>query len=136
MCNDLKILIQNRNYILIFFIFSLVYSLYAGVGFVINPLLIPFGYNEVAISLIGMLVVFFGTIGAISTGIFLDRTHKYLFALKTICFAATITMLLAIYLFNTGTYWGAVLFCLFAGFSIVPIMPVSFSLATESTHPL
>lgn len=121
---------------MIFFIFSLIYSLYAGVGFVINPLLIPFGYNEFAISLIGMGVVFFGTIGAISTGIYLDRTHKYLFALKTICFAATFTMMTSIYLFNTGTFWGAGLFCLFSGFSIVPIMPVSFSLATESTYPL
>ena len=83
-----------------------------------------------------MGVVLFGTIGIIGMGRFLDRSRKYLFAMKYVCIGATITMALSIYLFNTGSSWGAAVFCILAGLTIVPIMPVCFSLATESTHPL
>ena len=44
MWNDCKILMNNKNYMLILFIFSLIYSLYAGIGFVISPLLLAFDY--------------------------------------------------------------------------------------------
>jgi len=44
MCNDMKILFGNRNYLLVLVCFSLVYSVYGAFGFVINPLLEPVGY--------------------------------------------------------------------------------------------
>jgi len=56
--------------------------------------------------------------------------------MKYVCIGATTTMALSIYLFNTGSNWGAAVFCILSGLSIVPIMPVCFSLATESTYPL
>lgn len=45
MWKDTKILIANRNFVLVLVVFSLVYSIYAGIGFVINPLLVPLGYS-------------------------------------------------------------------------------------------
>jgi hypothetical protein len=83
-----------------------------------------------------MGVVLVGTIATIGMGRFLDRSRKYLFAMKYVCIGATITMALSVYLFNTGSNWGAAVFCILAGLTIVPILPVCFSLATESTHPV
>ena len=82
------------------------------------------------------MFVFFGTIGGVGSGIYLDRTMKYLFALKVIVVCTTITMIASSYLILTGTMWGAMIFCFIGGFALVPIMPVCFSLATESTHPV
>ena len=45
MWKDTQILIANRNFLLVLGCFSMVYSIYAGIGFVINPLLIPLGYG-------------------------------------------------------------------------------------------
>ena len=39
MIKDTWKLLQNRNYMIILVIFTLLYTVYAGLGFVINPLL-------------------------------------------------------------------------------------------------
>ena len=82
-----------------------------------------------------MVFVLFGTIGAMSTGIFLDRTNRYTLALKYSTIGGTLAILSGIFLLN-GTYWGGVLFAFFAGSTLTPILPIGFSLATESTHPV
>ena len=83
-----------------------------------------------------MIFVFIGTFAAIGTGIYLDRTNRYLFALKTVSVSAFISLVIAIFLLPTGTLWAALIFCLIGGVSLVPIIPVAYSLSTESTHPI
>ena len=83
-----------------------------------------------------MTFVFIGTLAAACTGIYLDRTNRYLFALKVVTITAFLSLITSIYLIPLGKMWAAYLFCLIGGISIVPIIPVSFSLATESTHPV
>lgn len=148
MWKDTKILFANRNFMLVLFVFSLVYSIYAGIGFVINPLLGPLGYTTTEIALIAMFIVLLGTISAMLTGIILDRTNKYKLTLRVVCFASFITILSSAYFLSImgdnsrsqlnrgGTIGGAVVFCIMSGISIVPIIPVCFSLATECTHPV
>jgi len=57
--------------------FTLLYSLYGSIGFLVNPILTPLNYGTTAIALISMLIVLIGTFTAMSTGIILDRTNKY-----------------------------------------------------------
>jgi hypothetical protein len=45
MWNDTKVLMCNKNYILILIIFTLIYTIYAGLGFIIAPLLTPYNYT-------------------------------------------------------------------------------------------
>lgn len=83
-----------------------------------------------------------------STGIILDRTNKYKLMLRLVCGASFITILSATFFLSIagesgtiihprgGTIWGAIVFCIMSGLSIVPIIPVCFSLATECTHPV
>jgi hypothetical protein len=47
MWNDTKVLISNKNYVLILIIFTLIYTVYAGLGFIIDPLLTPYNYSSV-----------------------------------------------------------------------------------------
>lgn len=136
MWKDVKIIFRNKNYVLTMCIFTLIYSLYAGVGFVINPLFYPCGFDQFRISLIGMFVVFFGAIGAVSAGKYLDKTNRYLFTMKCVCFIATVAAFSAIFLMPTGKDWAAVIFCFLFGVGLVPIMPVCFAFGTEVSHPL
>jgi nitrate/nitrite transporter NarK len=44
MWNDTKTLASNFNFMLVLAIFAMVYTVYAALGFVIDPLLVPFNY--------------------------------------------------------------------------------------------
>ena len=77
MCNDLRILSKNKNFLLVLISFTLIYSIYGAIGFLINPLLKPLGYGTTQMSSIAMLIVLIGTFAAMTTGIILDRTNKY-----------------------------------------------------------
>ena len=83
-----------------------------------------------------MTFVFVGTFAAACTGVYLDKTNRYLFALKVVSVTAFLSLITSIFLLPLGKMWAALLFCLIGGISIVPIIPVSFALATESTHPV
>lgn len=83
-----------------------------------------------------MLVVFFGAIGAISAGKYLDKTNRYLFTMKLVCLMATVAALAGIFLVPSGKDWAAVLFCFLFGIGLVPVMPVCFAFGTEVSHPL
>lgn len=135
MCNDFKILMMNRNFVLLTMIFALLYAQYAGFGFILNYLLTPLHYSSAQQAFIAMVFVLFGTIGAMSTGIILDRTQRYTLALKYSTIGGTLAILSGVFFLN-GTYWGGVLFAFFGGSTLTPILPIGFSLATESTHPV
>jgi MFS family permease len=79
---DTKVLFANRNFVLVLLSFSLVYAIYGTFGFVLNNLLEPFNYTPTAIALIAMITVLSGTIAAVLTGRFLDKTNKYHFSMK------------------------------------------------------
>ena len=83
-----------------------------------------------------MIFVLFGSTAAILTGIFLDRTHKYLLALRLVSIISTISVAFAFILIPKGNFFGALLTVARAGTGIVPIMAVAYSLATECTHPV
>ena len=67
---------RNKNFLLVLGCFTLVYTVYGGVGFIINTLLVPLGYSTNLAS-VPMTFVLIGTFSVMATGIFLDRTKKY-----------------------------------------------------------
>lgn len=136
MCNDMKILVGNKNFMLVLVCFSLVYSVYAAFGFVINPLLEPIGYQPSMIAVIAMLTVIFGTAAVMSVGKYLDKSNKYLLSLKIACAASALAVASGVLTLSTGTVWGAVVFAALMGVAVTPIMTICFSLATECTYPV
>jgi ABC-type thiamin/hydroxymethylpyrimidine transport system permease subunit len=82
MWNDTKILAANRNFVHILISFGLIYAIYGTFGFVMSNLMEPFGYTPTVIALIAMVVVLSGTVAAVLTGRFLDKTNKYHFSMK------------------------------------------------------
>jgi len=77
MYKDLRILSKNKNFLLVLISFTLIYSIYGAIGFLISPLLGPLNYGTTQMSSIAMFIVLIGTFAAMTTGIILDRTNKY-----------------------------------------------------------
>ena len=136
MWNDVKIIAKNKNFVFLTISFMLTYAVFGTFGFVLSPLLSSYGYGSTAAALIAMGTVFFGSPAAILTGRFLDKTNKYHASLKVETVCVGLTFLLAIYDFTKGTIWSSALFCITAGFSLTPSIPICFQLGCELTHPV
>ena len=136
MCKDLKILCSNRNFMLIAAIYSLMFTIYAGLGFLVGLIFSAYGYQSFEISMAGMVFVLCGTIAVFCCGIYLDKTNKYLFSLRMISVTSTFAMASSMLLIPTGNIWCALFFGAVAGICIIPVVPVCYALATEVTHPV
>jgi MFS family permease len=77
-----------------------------------------------------------GAVSCFSAGIFLDRTNKYLFALRFVTLGTCISLVSAIFLSMTGNTGAIAVFGVMAGCTMVPIVPVAFAFAGEVTYPL
>ena len=83
-----------------------------------------------------MLFVLSGTFSAAAVGFYLEKTKKFTRTLKMIGFNSTILMFSALWMLPTDTLWAVIVFSVVGGAVIVPIVPVSYILATEVTHPI
>jgi len=77
-----------------------------------------------------------GAVSCFSAGIFLDRTNKYLFALRFVTLGTCVSLVSAIFLSMTGNTGAIAVFGVMAGCTMVPIVPVAFAFAGEVTYPL
>lgn len=95
----------------------------------------PFGLETTGASIMGIFFVTVGAVACFAIGVVLDRTHKYLLSFRTICFAICIIQA-AGSLFVTDKHWTAALYTVLLGACVVPIVPATFALSCELTHPL
>jgi len=135
MWQDTKDLLSNTNYLLVTLVFTLMYCVYAAFGFFVSEILAPFGYKLSSVAVMAITFVLIGAPAAAASGKLLDKTKKYNFMFRGICFLTIVVLSLAFVLFPTGDLWAGVLWCILAGLFIVPIVPVSFNYISEVTFP-
>jgi len=75
MKKELKIIIQNRNYIFLNLSYSMVFGVYGCLGAIINNLASAFHFNSVDASIFGAAFIFMGLVGSFGFSIYLDRTN-------------------------------------------------------------
>ena len=83
-----------------------------------------------------MVFVIFGSTSAIIVGVYLDKTHEYLFALRLTTLVSTISVGFVYFLLPTENFFLSMFSVLLAGIGLVPIMAIAYSFATECTHPV
>ena len=136
MGNDFRILLKNRNYMLILGSFSFIFFSYNAIGVNLSLLFDSHGAGSFEDSVIGIIFVTVGAVCCALAGIFLDRTNKYLFALRYVCVGTCISMICAIFLSATNQFWALCIFSVMAGMCMVPIVPIAFAFAGEVTYPV
>lgn len=98
MWNDTKVLFKNRNFLLLCFCFTLMFSVYNCFGNILNYLFDPIGYTPSGSAIIAMGTVFFGVIASMATGVILDRTNRYTLALKLSCIGSAVAFVCGYFL--------------------------------------
>lgn len=136
MIKDAKLMIVNKNYIILLICYSLLYGVYTCLGAVINNLVVPYGFTSGDASIFGAVFIVSGLIGSFVFSGFLDKYNAYLKILRIVCFGSLFFATMMIISLSTGKVWLTTINISFLGFFILPIIPVSYSFAVELTFPV
>lgn len=83
-----------------------------------------------------IIFVLIGSASAVAVGVLLDRTKKYLWAIRAIPISGSLLFLAAAVVIPTGNLAGSLVVVCLAGVATVPVIAVCFSLGTEVSHPV
>ena len=133
---DLKLLVTNRNYILICINFSMLYGVYTCLGAIINNVTQPFGYTSADSSIFGGVFIFCGLGGSFVIAGYLDKSYKYLMVLRCVCFGTLILSTIFMYVLPLGNTLYSCINIALVGIVILPIIPLGYSFSIELTYPV
>jgi MFS family permease len=115
----------------------LLFGCYITFGNLLDPLFGNFGYTSGQIVIIGAVFIIMGVVGSLTAGKVLDKTGKYVFLLRSITIAATTMCTVVLISLSLSFPFGlCLLFIAIMGFSLIPIVSVSYALSVELTHPI
>ena len=129
-------LIKDRNFIMILFAFSFIFSVYVTLGASVSQLSDRFGFDSKDNSIFGTVFIVAGLVGSFAHAIPLDiyQYYKYQYiVIGFLCILSTVAMTGG---FHSGKLSIACLAIGFLGAAQLPIIGVSYSFAAESTFPI
>ena len=94
-----------------------------------NLILKPYGYTDMQIALLAIVLLVSGVTGAVVVSIYIKKTLNYGVVIRTIPLLGIILVIILILCLNLINYFGVlVIVGLFVGSIITPIIPISFDL--------
>ena len=133
----LKEICGNNSLLLLTITFSSFVGCYFSLGSIMSSLFYPIGFTPLDVASIGLIMLVSGVIGAAFTGWFLDKTAAYK---KLILFLIASSALLfsgvAIQMFGDQSLNMIRVYMVFAGATMVSVLPAGLGLSIELTFPL
>lgn len=133
---DVKVLLQNRNFVLLFWNFSIGYGFFCAILTLVNQIISPYGYDNKDSSLFGLVFSITGVLGSVIIGSIMSKYRKYNTILKLTNFMillASIFFLLMLY--HNNTVWLGVSYSLLGWFTTA-VVPVSMNCCAEISYPI
>jgi len=134
--DNLKLLVKNKSYILLCISFTMLYGIYTSLGAVVAAITKPFGYGGPQNAILGGVFIFSGVFGSFALGVILDKTAKYKLMINCTALCAVGFILLGLFTLPSGSELLFALNLAFIGFSVIPIIPISYGFAVELTFPI
>jgi fucose permease len=134
---DVWAVVRRPHFAVLLATFGTAIGVFWAVPTVLNQTLVPLGYSEDETSLLGIVEIMVGLVGAFGAGYLLDRTNRYKL-LQLLCFmGATASMVL----YTVATTYRNELAALIVamalfGASLSALVPVALEAAAETTYPL
>jgi hypothetical protein len=113
----------------------MLYGVYTSLGAVVAAITGPYGYKGGDNAIFGGVFIFFGVAGSFVLGIVLDKTQKFKLMINTTALCAVGFILLGLVTLPSFG-WLFSLNLAFIGFSVIPIIPISYGFAVELTFPI
>lgn len=129
-------LLKNRNYILLFFTFTLMYGNYSAMGAILSTITAPYKYTVTENSMLALMFLLGGIFNSFFLGSIVDKHQCYKKIVTGLCFAAAIFMSLT---FGTLKVPNHIVFCvnmIVVGASVIPITSISYAFSAELAYPV
>ena len=133
---DLGLLLKNRSYLLLCANFTFLYGVYTSVGAVVAALTTPYGYTSTHNAIFGGVFIFSGVSGSFVLGMILDRTQRFKLIINMISLSAIGFIGCGFFTLPSGSVALFSVNLMFIGFSVIPIIPISYAFAVELTYPI
>lgn len=135
---SIKNLVTNRGYILLLLTYGMNVGVFYAVSTLLNASVVKHFHHEGATEdagRIGLVIVVFGMLGSMLSGIVLDKTHWYKGVTLAVYFLSFVGMILYTFTFRFGYISIVYLTSAFLGFFMTGYLPVGFEFAAEITYP-
>ncbi|EDV21992.1 uncharacterized protein TRIADDRAFT_59549 [Trichoplax adhaerens] len=134
---DIKMLIMNRNFMLLLISYGIITGSYYAISTLLGEIILPEIPNqEVAVGIMGFILIISGLVGAFLVGFWLDWTRRF----KGTTVTFYIFSVIAAVAFTLGVYFKQLevlyFICGAFGFFATAILPVGFEFAAEMTYPI
>lgn len=131
--DNLKLLMKNRNYILLSLIYSLMVGLNTAFGISVSPMFGNIGFSPPNIAVMGVFVVFFGVLSSMISGVILKCFRRFLVQTRIYCFGTSLFLGLAVILFQTTKLFIIALTMIIGAMFLIPIIPIGIAFCAELT---
>jgi FLVCR family MFS transporter 7 len=129
-------LLTNCQYLLLLFGFSFGYGIFSAITTVLEQLIAPFGYTSSDTGVFGAIVIITGLINACVAGVIMDRTHAYRLILRILLVGGLASGIYFILILQPNEFYPLAVAVGLIGFFLLPLLPVTFECAVESTFPI
>ncbi|CAO3672589.1 unnamed protein product [Umbelopsis ramanniana] len=133
---DLKLMIMNRNYLVLLFCFAVFVGIFNAMSTLLNQIVTPYGYSNDDAGFMGVAMIVGGLIGAIAMAIFVDKTKLHKLAIKTSLFLSGIMYLVLFFVVKANNLVAIMVVCALIGFLNFSALPVGLELGVECTFPV
>jgi len=72
-CRDFKLLMKNKNYVVLTISYTMLFGGFTSIGAMVNTLVTPFGFTPADTSIFGGAFIFAGLVGAFLMSTLVDR---------------------------------------------------------------
>ncbi|ORZ06032.1 major facilitator superfamily domain-containing protein [Absidia repens] len=129
-------LLTNYNFLIIAVTFGILCGLASTVTSMLPQIVQPYGISYDEASYLGVAFIVAGIIGAIATGIFIDRTKLHKWVLRLYVPIVGFLYLALLMVVKKDNYDVIIAICAILGFFMFSLLPVALELSIECTYPI
>ncbi|KAI8339882.1 major facilitator superfamily domain-containing protein [Chlamydoabsidia padenii] len=129
-------LITNYNFLILFLAFGVLCGLASTVTSMLPQIVQPYGVSYDDAGYLGVAFIVAGILGAVGTGIFIDRTKLHKWVLRVYVPIVGFLYLALLMVVKRDNYEVILAICAILGFFMFSLLPVTLELSIECTYPI
>lgn len=134
---SLKIIRKDRNLWIFYLGYFLIYGTILSFGSLTNLIMKPYGFSNIQLSIFAIFLLLSGVVGAVCWTFYLKKSLNYRFCIRVITIFSVISMIIICIVLNSiPNLVVVIIFGSVVGFSVTPLMPISYDLGCELCFPM
>lgn len=133
---DVYLLLNNKDYIILFFVFSIGVGFFNSIMTLLNQIVSPYGYSNDDAGTFGAVFIFAGLIGAGIGGYVMEKTKAYRTLLKGGILVVCSVVVFFLCMLFSNNFWPLNASMALMGFCILPLLPIMMENCAECTYPV